>query len=118
LKNKFEKVFKEHLLKDLKAQIEGDKFKLVDKIRNIDNFIFNISAITAVVTSQPLPFADISFVLLVYFYMINEIGKYYGFEDENFSYKLVFSLLSSLGFEYIKDWLKIWILKIGLPFIG
>jgi len=117
LKDKFERLFKEELLKNFKTQLEWDKFKIIDKVKNIDEFIFNISAITAVITSNPLPFADFSLVGVIYFYMINEISKYYWYNDNFISYKLLFSLLSSLGFEYMKDWFKIWLLKIGLPFL-
>lgn len=69
---------KGHITKDAFRQEIEEKIK--DTPREIENIIFRISAVTAIVSIQPVPFLDIYTSAPLHMYMIQSIGKQYGLE--------------------------------------
>jgi uncharacterized protein (DUF697 family)/class 3 adenylate cyclase len=98
---------------------ESIDLKLDEKIKKVDDVIFNFSSVAAVISIQPLPFINISPIFLIQIYMILKIGKIYGVNiDEKMSYSIFISLISLLGMDYINLLLKTELLKIWLPGIA
>lgn len=54
--------------------------KIKDTPKEIEDIIFKISAVTAIVSIQPIPFLDIYSSVPLHMYMIQAIGKQYGLE--------------------------------------
>jgi len=117
-KKKFKEKIEKNLLLILKNTIEEDKSKLNNLINEIDFFIFKIASVGAIIVASPLPFIDASTVFFLQIYMFFYIWDKYNIKyDYTTSYNIIITFLSSLWYTYIKDWLKIWLFKIWLPWL-
>lgn len=67
-----------------KGKLSKDAFRLEiqEKIKNtpkeIEDIIFKISSVTAIVSIQPVPFLDVYSSVPLHMYMIKSIGDTYG----------------------------------------
>jgi len=108
-----------------KGTLAKDAFRLEveEKIKNtpkeIEDTIFKISAVTAIVSIQPVPFLDIYSSVPLHMYMISSIGKKYGIELQITDIKEILSSLGvGIGGAYVLGQWFLALSKIGLPLIG
>jgi len=104
----YEKVTKSSLL------IKPEELDFI--VKEVDQLIFKIASVAAVLVSQPIPLIDVSSVFFLQLYMTIEIAKKYRLNiSEKLSYSLVSSFIWILGFEYGKSWGQIELMKFWLP---
>ncbi len=93
--------------------------KIHDAPKKIEDIIFKISSVTAIVSIQPVPFLDIYSSVPLHMYMVKSIGNEYGI---NLSMTDIKELLGTI-------WVGLWgayalgqwflgLSKIGLPVVG
>ena len=96
------------------------KWEELDNItQNVDNFIFKVSAVSAILTMQPIPLLWSGYIFISIIYMSIEIAKYYKIElSKKIAYTTVSSIIWILWFEYTKSVAQIEVTKIWLPWFG
>lgn len=122
----YEVLYKKKDIQDFRnGKLSKDAFRLEieEKIRNtpkeIEDTIFKISAVTAIVSIQPVPFLDIYSSVPLHMYMIHSIWKSYGFDLHMKDVKeILASIWVGIGWAYILGQWFLGLSKIGLPFIG
>jgi len=87
-------------------------------IQEVDEIIFKLSAVAAVLSIQPIPIISISLIFFLQVYMTLEIAKIYSIPlSKNMAYSLVWNIIWILWFEYTKSWGQVELTKIWFPWI-
>ena len=92
--------------------------KLKKQQKEINDLIFKISAIWALISTQPIPLIDIYNLLALQIYLLIEISKKYWIKlSITESKDILFNIIWIIWANYIVWQSIIWISKIGLPVI-
>ncbi len=115
-------LFEENLQnkKDVNSQISSDQTDhQKDELQEANNIIFNYSALSAFLTTQPIPFGDVATLIPVHVYMTLRLAKNHGIDiDYNMARTVFFQIIWILGLDYINKQIIINLSKIWLPVIA
>jgi len=119
-------VYKEDEIKELKSgKLKKDAFrleieeKIKDTPREIDDIIFRISAVCAVITLQPIPLLDIYTNVPLQLYMMKSISEKYGLTLRVTDMKEILGTIGlAVGGSFAVSQGIIAFTKIGIPLAG